>query len=188
MKIGIDISQIAYQKTGVANYLQQLVKHLLTIDKHNEYVLFFSSLRGKIPDKNMFQGENVQLKTFKMPPSLLDVLWNKWHIMPIEHFIGDVDIFISSDWVQPPTKKAKKATIVYDFIIYKYPEETHNKTEFSFKNFLLSPNIVASQKRRLQWVKKECDMIFCISDSTKKDAIEILRIDEKRLHVIYAGV
>ena len=47
--------------------------------------------------------------------------------MPIENFIGPVDIFITSDWTEPPTKKAKKATILYDLIVYKYPDETHKK-------------------------------------------------------------
>lgn len=175
MKIGIDISQIAYQKTGVANYIQSLVQQLIRLDDKNEYILFFSSLRGEIPDKTLFQAQNVQIKTFKLPPKLLNLLWNKLHILPVEWFIGNVDIFISSDWTQPPTVKAKKATILYDLIVYKYPEETDRE-------------ITEVHKKRLGWVKKECDMIFCISDSTKKDAIEILRIDEKRLHVIYAGV
>lgn len=110
-----------------------------------------------------------------MPPTFLDFLWNKLHIFPIEWLIGDVDVFISSDWTQPPTVRAKKATIVYDLIIYKYPEETAKK-------------IVAVHKRRLQWVKKECNMVFCISESAKQDAREILGIEEKRLHVLYPGI
>ena len=43
MRIGIDISQLAYSGTGVANYLENLVSELLKIDTKNEYVLFFSS-------------------------------------------------------------------------------------------------------------------------------------------------
>ncbi len=33
MRIGIDVSQLAYEKTGVANYLKSLVEELLRIDK-----------------------------------------------------------------------------------------------------------------------------------------------------------
>ena len=43
MKIGIDISQIAYEGTGVGNFVENLVKQLITVDRKNEYVLFFSS-------------------------------------------------------------------------------------------------------------------------------------------------
>ena len=113
MKIGIDISQIAYPNTGVGNYAKELVNNLLKIDKKNEYVLFYSSLRRNFkPSTFNFRPKpkNVQIKIFKFPPILLNLLWNKLHIVPIEWFIGDVDVFITSDWVEPPTKKAKKAT------------------------------------------------------------------------------
>lgn len=174
MKIGIDISQMAYEKTGVANYLKNLVENLLEIDKENEYVLFFSSLRNSVKSlkfKVQSYNSKVKIREFKLPPTLLDILWNRLHILPVEWLIGDVDIFITSDWTEPPVTKARKVTILYDLIIYKYPQETADK-------------IVETQKRKLEWVKKEAKMIFCISESTKKDAMEILGIEEKRLKVI----
>lgn len=185
MKIGIDISQTAYEKTGTSVFTKNLVESLLKIDKKNEYVLFFSSLRGKMPDIKI--NNKTIIKKFRLPPSALSFLWNKLHIFPIENFIGDVDVFITSDWTEPPTKKAKKATILYDLIIYKYPEETHNRTEFNPLKFIISPNIVSSQRQKLKWVKKESDIIFCISESTKKDAMEILGIPKDKLKVVYPG-
>lgn len=182
MKIGIDVSQIAYGGTGVSQLVQSLVQQLLKIDSENEYVLFFSSLRRQFLisnfeflNKSQLSNFNVQIKTFRLPSILLDYLWNKLHIFPIEWLIGPVDVFISSDWTQPPTIRAKKATILYDLIVYKYPRETDSK-------------IVSTQKRRLKWVKKECDIIFCISEATKKDSMEILGIPENKLKVIYPGV
>ena len=180
MKIGIDISQLAYEKTGVANYLRGLVEHLLEVDTENEYILFFSSLRNKLEVSNFnflkeAKNKQVQIKTFKFPPSLLNILWNKMHVMPIENLIGDVDVFITSDWTEPPTKHAKKMTILYDLIVYKYPHET-------------AQQIIETQKKKLHWVKKETTMILCISEATKKDAKEILGIEEDRLAVVYPGV
>lgn len=189
MKIGIDVSQLAFPNTGVANYLFNLVNQMLTLDQENEYILFFSSMRGKIGDEyiSLLEYPNVKFKSFSLPPTVLELLWNRLHILKVEYFIGHVDIFFSSDWVQPPTK-AKNVSIVYDLIVYKYPEETHNQFRFSFKKMRIAQNIVASQKRRLFWVKKECDAIFCISESTKSDAVKLLKIPESKLHVIYPGV
>ncbi len=176
MRIGIDISQISYQGTGVAHYTRSLVENLLKVDKSNEYILFFSSLRRKVPVLAVSIGrQNFKIKTFKFPPVFLDLFWNKLHILPIEWLIGDVDVFITSDWTEPPTLRAKKATILYDLIVYKYPNETDGE-------------IVEVQKRKLKWVKKESRMIFCISNATKKDAIEILGIEEKRLHILRPGI
>lgn len=173
MIIGVDISQLAYPNTGVANYLKNFIDSLLKIDSKNEYFLFYSSLRK--PLQYSGRGTKFKIKKFRFPPLLLDIIWNRLHIIPIERFIGDVDIFISSDWTEPPVIKAKKATILYDLIVYKYPKETDSK-------------IIATQKRKLKWVKKESDVIFCISESTKKDAKEILGLDEKRLKVVYPGI
>lgn len=172
MRIGIDISQIAYEKTGVSEYLRNLVQTLIKSDKKNEYVLFFSSLRRKFPLSNI-SGGNVQIKAFKFPPSFLDLVWNKWHILSVENLIGNVDIFITSDWTEPPSR-SKKATIIYDLVVYKSPLETAKK-------------IISVQKRKLDWVKKESDIVFCISEATKKDVMEILGIEERKLKVIYPG-
>jgi glycosyltransferase involved in cell wall biosynthesis len=177
VKIGIDVSQTAYEGTGVSEYVSRLVEYLLKTDKKNEYILFFSSLRKNLPTfaKALVGKQNVKIKAFRFPPSFLDFFWNKLHILPIEWLIGDIDVFITSDWTEPPVKKVKKATILYDLIVYRYPKETDKK-------------IIEVQKRKLKWVKKESKMIFCISDSTKKDAMEILGLEEKRLKVIYPGI
>lgn len=180
MKIGIDISQTAYEKTGVANYLEKLVENLISKDDKNEYVLFFSSLRRKV-DRTFIKkleyldSEKITFRAFPFPPVLLDFIWNRLHWWPIEWFVGDVDIFITSDWTEPPATKAKKATILYDLIVYKNPGETDKK-------------IVSTQKRKHLWVVKESKAVFCISQATKKDAQELLGIDASRLHVIYPGV
>ena len=177
MRIGIDISQLAYPNIGVANYLIGLVSSLIKNDSDNEYVLFFSSMRRNLKFEilNFKSNQNVKLKKFKLPPIFLDFLWNRLHIMPIENFIGDVDLFITSDWTEPPTRKAKKATIIYDLIVYKHPEETEQK-------------IISTQKRKLKWVKKESDIVFCISESTKDDVSDILNIPSNKLKVVYPGI
>ncbi|MBI2613600.1 MAG: hypothetical protein HYW62_02415 [Candidatus Levybacteria bacterium] len=177
MKIGIDISQIAYEGTGTSQLVLNLVSQLSKIDKKNEYILFFSSMRKNLKSQisNLKSiSQNFKIKTFRVPPTILDLLWNRMHILPIEWLIGDVDVFITSDWTEPPTVKAKKATILYDLIVYKYPDETDKK-------------IVDVQRNKLRWVKRESEIIFCISEATKKDAMDILGIEEKRLSVIYPG-
>lgn len=159
MKIGIDISQIVYEGTGVAAYTKNLISSLKEVDQKNEYVYFGSSLRRR------------QKGFWPFPLTLMDVLWNRLHVLPVENFIGNVDIFHSSDWVQPPTR-AKKVTTIHDLVVYKYPEFSH-------------PRIIATQKRRLEWVKKECDLVIADSIATKKDIMEILKISEEKIRVVY---
>lgn len=178
MKIGIDISQLAYPNTGVAKYTESLVEAMLQSDDKNDYILFFSSLRGSLKNSKLTKQKfkaNVTLKTFPFPPTLLDFVWNKLHIFPIELFLGNLDLFITSDWTEPPTKNAKKGTIIHDLIVYKMPNETDIK-------------ILSTQKRKLAWVKKETDIFLCNSEATQRDAVAILGISKDKTAVIYPGI
>ncbi len=179
MRIGIDISQIVYEGTGVAAYVRRMVKTLLKIDKGNTYVLFGASLRKKHIFEEFFQemrkiNPNVELKRIPLPPKLLDIMWNSFHVLPVETFTGPLDVFWSSDWTQPPLFHAKGVTTVHDLSTIRFLKE-------------MDMGIVATHARRLRWVKKECAAIFCDSESTKKDIMELLHIPESKLHVIYPG-
>lgn len=175
MKIGIDISQVAYEGTGVARYVRSMIDAILEFDTKNEYTFFFSSLRRSLPE-NLEKSikEKHTLITAKLPPTALDILWNQAHIYPIEKFIGKQDVYISSDWTQPPSS-AKKVTVVHDLVFMKYPETVHKK-------------ILAVQKRRLAYVKKEVDLILADSQATKDDLVKLLAIPERKIQALYPAV
>lgn len=176
MRIGLDISQLAYPNSGVAIYTVELVKYLLKMDKENEYVLFGSSFRRQSYLNKRTWDDSARVKTclYYFPQSFLRTLWNRFHIVPIENFLGRLDVFHSSDWIEPPAK-AKKVTTIHDLLVYKFAQYMH-------------PSIVENQKQKLSWVKKECTKIIVDSQSTKDDVMEILGIEEERLRVIYLGV
>lgn len=180
MRIGIDISQIVYEGTGVANYVRNLVKTLVESDKENTYILFGASLRKRAVFESYYRSlscdrSRVKLYTIPIPPTILDVLWNVLHICPIEWFIGKIDVFWSSDWTQPPLRKVKGITTIHDLGIYYYPQEHAKK-------------IVQVQKRRLERAKQECKLFLCDSEATKQDAIKTLGLQSGKLRVVYPGV
>jgi glycosyltransferase involved in cell wall biosynthesis len=179
MRIGIDISQIVYEGTGVATYTRSLVEALLKVDAENRYVLFGSSLRNRAALSEFTKtlgAKNINKKFSFLPPKLLEFLWNGIHILPIETFTGELDVFHSSDWLEPPTSRAKRITTIHDFAVFKYPETFAKRG---------GHDIVANQKRKLHFVKYYSDLIIAVSETTKKDAIEILKITEKKIKVIY---
>lgn len=192
MKIGIDISQIAYEGTGVARYVQEMVRALLRQDKENSYILFASSLRHKNVFTEFFlslhdTSGRVRLKIFLFPPIVLDILWNRLQLLPIEWLIGTIDVFWSSDWVQPPLVQAKGITTIHDLSFFRFPEESHNQTAFEAKNINIKANIVATQKRRLFRSKTICSTFLCDSESTLRDAHTFLGISSNKMIVVYPG-
>lgn len=190
MTIGIDISQTAFRGTGVARYTTSLVRSLVTYDKDNTYVFFYSSLRIPLDQelRHIITHNGHTVKEFKLPPTLLSFLWNRLHLVPIESFIGEIDVFMSSDWTEPPTRHALKVSTLHDMIIYTYPETTRSSTGVNVRSITISPNIVAQQKQRHALLKKEAHGIFVDSKHTKKDAIEHLHIDKNMLHLLYPAV
>lgn len=178
MRIGIDISQVVYEGTGVGRYVGKLVRAILASDKINNYVLFGATLRRRAKIERFFESvknPRVKLVLVPIPPTLLELLWNRLHIVPIESFIGDVDVFWSSDWTQPPLARAHGITTIHDLTVIRYPE-SFGKT-----------NIVDVQKRRLLWAKKECRHFLCDSDTTKKDVTKLLGISQEKCTVVYPG-
>lgn len=165
IRVGMDISQMAH-KGGVATYTKNLSDQLSKIS-YLEMVYFYSSFRKP------FRGNLKNLKSYILPPTFFEMLFNRWRNVSIEKFIGPIDIFHSSDWTQPPSK-AKKVTTYHDTVPEKFPEWSH-------------PKIVAVHKRRLKLVEKEADCIIAVSETTKKDLLQVSNIPEEKIVVIPEG-
>ena len=159
----MDISQIAH-RGGVATYTQNLARELSKIPSLN-LVYFYSSLRKP------YKGKFKKVKSYRLPPTLFEMLFNRWRNVSIDRFLGPLDIFHSSDWMQPPTK-AKKVTTYHDLVPIKFPQWSY-------------PKIVSVHKRRLYLVEKEIDHVIAVSESTKRDLIEVSHIPKEKITVIY---
>lgn len=170
MKLAIDVSQVIYG-TGASSYIRYLVPELIKL-LDEPPILFSGVLRqnGILNDWLRELKGTHQDKVFPIPPKVADLFWNLLRFS-IDPLIGKTDIFHSSDWTQPGSK-AKKITTVHDVIAYKFPES-------------LDPYIVKVQKRRMELVKRKCDLIIADSSATKEDLVNILRIDESKARVIH---
>lgn len=191
MIIGIDISQMVFERTGVSIYVRNIVTALIRKYPDHSYVLFGASFRRSSVFtefvSTLRSSAPVRLVTVPIPPMFLDVLWNRLHVIPIEWFIGAIDIFWSSDWTQPPLSRARGMTTIHDLSILRYPQESHNRAEVYVRSGAISANIVATQRRRLARAVRACQAFLCDSEATKKDAHSLLRIPNDKLYVVYPG-
>lgn len=165
LKIGIDVTAGIYSGTGVASYYRSLVPELIRQGKDCEFVLLGYAMRR-------YSDLKLANKKFFLPPRLMEILWNKMHIVPVETFTGDLDIFHAWDYLQPPVKKAKVITTIHDLTTIKFPLYHHEST-------------VEAQAHRLRWVRREADIVLADSLATKKDIVELLGIPEEKIKVVY---
>ncbi len=178
MIIGIDISMLMYQGSGVATYTYNLVKNLLRIDKKNEYRLFYSSFRkpkhfGFIAEFRKL-GANVFVLSF--PPKVLQLLWGTFNIMPVEWFIGKVDIFHFSDFSRPPLLAGTKGiTTVHDLTWKIYPE-------------FHTPEVITAHRKKIRKTLQFNDVIIADSQKTKDDLLHFFPSMKNPITIVPLGV
>lgn len=165
MKIAIDVTGSIYEGTGVATYYRNLVPLLQTIAEGHEILTFGYSLRRQ-------RDLTLADRKFPFPPSLMDVVWNKLHIIPIERLLGRIDVLHAWDYIQPHVMQAKVVTTIHDLTPLKFPGLHLPKTRSAYRS-------------GITWVKKKAAAVIADSQATKKDIVELLKIPEDRVHVIY---
>ncbi len=178
MKIALDISQIVYEGTGVARFTYHLVKTILAKDIGHTWTFFFASLKHNLNAdiETEIHASKHNLIRWYIPPRLLSTLWNEFLWRDYAPIPGKFDLFISSDWTQPPTNIAKtRATVVHDLAFKKVPET-------------VDPLIISTQTKRLANVVKECQIIWCDSESTATDLKECYPGVKGTVEVNYPGI
>ncbi len=119
---------------------------------------------------------NVELRsTAKKPAWLTRRLATDLGFRSLEHFSGDVDAFIDSEWFRPRQKGGVRLAIVYDVIPLLFPE-------------WVSPRTRKAHLRSLKQVSDRADRIISISEVTKRDLVKHLGIAPDRISIAYPGV
>ncbi len=162
MIIGIDVSMLNYQGSGVANYTFNLVKNLLKYGKENECRLFYSSLRRP---KNFYYLEELKklgakIYDYPFPISVWKILWGKYHFVPVEWMIGKVDVFLSSDFLRPPLLNGTKGVTTIHDLTWKIFPQFHND------------DIVVAHQMKLEKTARYQDIVIVDSENTKKDLLK----------------
>ncbi len=178
MKIGIDITQLNFEGTGVANYTYHLVKNLLKVNNKNEYRLFYSSLhKFNLPAIQEFKKLGAKIYRYPIPHKLLHFFWGKNNLLPIDFLTGKVDVFLFSDFLRPPVfYKTKGMTVVHDLIWNIFPEK-HNTEIIRFQEYKIKKTIDNS------------DIIITDSECTKNDLLRLYQqINKNKVYIIYPGI
>ncbi len=180
MRIGIDARTILNPEKGdsigIGHYTYQLIRHLLDIDRENEYVLFFDA-RVREKDVKKFTRPNVKIRFYpfsdyrKYLPGLYNELLGS-AILTKEK----LDVLHTTSPVSrvPKRYKGKVIVTVHDLAFYKVPEA------------FPKPQIT-KMKAILNLMTDKADRIITVSESTKKDLEEILESPAEKIRVIYSG-
>lgn len=176
MRIGIDVSPLLSQKSGVGYYVDHLVRHLVRLGADHHWSLFIIPGR-KSPQVNLGLGllpDNCHIVRRHWPlPSrytnlLIQIPWQKF--ITIENFLGRVGLFHSTNFICLSQKEGKRVVTVFDLTFFLFPQYHPRYRVMVFKNFF---------SRSLELA----DRIIAISENTKKDLVDLMQVPKEKIVV-----
>lgn len=178
MIIGIDVRVLGSgTKSGVEEYTESLLAHMLPLDKNIKFKLFHSSLRNDLKKYDWMNLPNVEVFSFRLPNKILFSLSRLFNWPRIDKLIGGADVFFSPHFLLASlSPDCKRVTTFHDLSYVRFKEF------FSWRR-----NIWHKFQIRPSGWSNLSDKIIAVSQSTKKDLIERYDFSSNRIRVIYSG-
>jgi glycosyltransferase involved in cell wall biosynthesis len=175
MRIGIDFTSAARERAGIGRYARELIRALARLDHSNRYVLFVP--RDAHDDLLRFEWpSNFSIRRAPLTERYLAALWHRARVpLPIEGFIGAVDVFYSPDFLLPPTRARRKIVTVHDLSYVRVPE-CFPAPLLNYLNRAVPPSVARA------------DLILADAASTQRDLAEVYGVPLDKIKVLYSGV
>lgn len=186
MKIGIDASRaFSKQRTGIEEYSYQVIKHLHNKLGNNQIILYVKeSQKSKVKSQNY----NSKVKSEEIKNPSIFIVPDTWKIkvikfpylwtqlgLSLELLFHPVDVlFIPAHVV--PIIHPKNTIVTIHGLEYEFFPEGYSFWERLYMRW--------SIKMSCRWAKK----IIAVSKNTKKDLMELYKVSEGKIEVIYEGV
>lgn len=179
MVIGIDIRVLGSKyKSGIEEYAENLLAHMLPLDKGIKFKLFFSSWNGALRDYDFLHLPNTEIKKFKLPNRLVFYSSRFLNCPKIDKLLGGADVFFSPHFfISALSRTVKRVTTFHDLSFEHFPEFFTKQQRF-WHNFGMNPS----------WQAKFSDRIIVVSESTKNDLEKYYSIDPAKIDAVYSGV
>lgn len=169
MRIGFDVSALVKEAAGIGQYIINVLKNIMEIDKENEFYLFtYDNLKAPLdlPENwHMVYYGGAKKKQMRYLTHMGKYLKE-----------NKIDIFVGTRHYLPlyRSKKLKYVAIVHDLIPLYMPELFTKEHKLRFKIFT-------------DICKHQADLIVAVSETTKKDVLQYMHFPEEKVQVSYEG-
>jgi len=166
LNIAIDARSVNNNKTGIGNYIVNLVDGLKAADKGNNYVVYTEKVRHSIKKIPIISAI-----------SRIFYLFYDNLVFPFVLLVNKIDVYHCPAFILPLFNfKYKKVITIADLGFYVFGNNFSKKWHARHLKFMLPISV------------KKADKIIAISDSTKKQIVEIFGVPEEKVKTIYLGV
>lgn len=155
--------------TGIGRYVFELVHRLAELDKKNHYVLFMNEEEyGKFEERKNISKVMVEAKHYSLAEQvgfLMALRSAKLDLMHFTHFNA------------PLFYRRPSVLTIHDLTLSFFPGKKMNSWVHRLAYNLVLKNSVRHAKK-----------IIAVSENTKQDLIDILKVSPSRVDVVYEGV
>ncbi len=173
--IGIDYTAAYEQGGGIGRYVRELVTALSRVDVTNQYSLFVSGASSS----NLLRAfpSNYAWKSTRLTPKWLARIWYRAHVpLPIEVFIGRLDLFHATDFVLPPTlPNVRSLLTVHDLSFVRVPESASPSLK-KYLDFVVPRSVYRATH------------VLADSQATKDDLVGLYSVPSSKVTVLLSGV
>lgn len=175
MNIGFEAKRVFHNKTGLGNYSRDLIRLLSQYFQENNYYLY----NPKDSKEVLFTANNKNVFEKKPSTAFYSKFYNLWRQKGVVNDLtkDNVKIYHGLSGEIPTglrSKNIKSIVTIHDLIFVRYP---HLYSFFDRKIHFYKFKKAAQQ----------ADLVIAISEQTKNDIIEFLKIEPSKIKVIYQG-
>lgn len=181
MKIAIDYNAAVRQGGGIGRFVREITRVASQAAPQHEFKLWYAA-RGL--DENspqmlalrelVAQRRNITPCPIPLTERMLTIAWHRARApLPVETFVGNVDLVHGTDFVLPPTK-AKTLLSIHDFAYIIHPETAPPELR-RYLGTVVPRNIART------------DHIHVNSRATKADMERLLKVDPAKSTIVYSG-
>ena len=171
--MAFDVLPLAGEPTGVGRFCAGLAGALVGREE--------VELRGYAVARNARAGTAVAagalgltVRTWRAPTRLVNAVWARADLPPIEWLVGPIDVLHGTNYVVPPARNAGRVVTVYDLTALRYPK-------FCAPASLAYPG---SSPRSV----RQGAFVHVLSSFVRDEVIDLLGVGPDRVRVVPPGL
>jgi glycosyltransferase involved in cell wall biosynthesis len=173
VRILVDYRPALRERTGVGEYIHQLVRAYTAAHADEEVLLFTSSWKDR-PAPDVASETRARIIDRRIPVRLLNYLWHRFETPPIERLAGAVDVAHSAHPLLMPTRDAAQVITIHDLFFLSSADQTRAEIRRDYASLAMAH-------------ARRADAVITSTQYGQSQIASRLGVDPDRIYVCPAG-
>lgn len=168
----------SYRNAGISRFISTLLEGLAALDSGQEYTAFMHPKEAdRASDSPLARVAHLRLMGIALwgtDGPVRRIAWEQFALPGVLRTLG-IDVFHAPANVLPARLPCPSVVTVHDLAFMRYPQ-------------FFRPSRRLYQRRFTAGSVARATQVVAVSESAKRDLVDLMRVPEERIHVIYPGI